>query len=382
VQMSKYENDWLNGKVRRAGAEEPNHRPLPREERSVREPGQASHPTQIRTESVYSENKEEMQSNNMSQPASNQRPAAKTGRAPGAKAGGSFVSKEESSGRSSAALQPGGSRRPDLNVEPRQRNASGLVSTQAPGQKRQNQNAQSVSQAKKSNQPLKNPYNGVSESRSGGPRNKTPYASDPENGPGPRPRFNDSEPGSRQRKQKPSSVPREPEQRFRKGPPGSSVGERKNGRQQHVKPQENKAVVNSKRPPGKGGVPVSSTELKFKLGRKPPTENKSKAFGSTGPQRAVPAKNSSDDHQSPSEEKLRMRRARFGTVKKPILKLGGGTPKIVPQRAEQTGEQVAAKRVKGLVMGPHDPNQDVVREPVKFTKKKRRKSSSRKTKKR
>ena len=149
-------------------------------------------------------------------------------------------------------------------------------------------------------------------------------------------------------------------QRFREGPPGSSVADRKLGRQQHVKSQENKAVVNSKRQSGIGNVPNATTKLKFKLGRKPTAENKSKAFGSTGPKRAVPVKNSSDDHQSLSEEKLRMRRARSGTVEKPILReVGRGTTKIFPQKAEQTGEQGAGKRMKGLMMGPHDPNEDV-----------------------
>jgi len=377
VSMSKYEIDWLNGGVRRAGSEEPNHRPLPRGGRPPDEPGQVSPRMQVTPGNVYREKKEKMRSSHMSQHDSNQGLSPKSGIAPAAKPGGSFVGKEESSSIKTAVLQPGESRRPDLSAEPRQRHGGGPASTKVPGQKRQNQSAQSVSQTKKSNKPLKNPYSDISASRS----SRTSYGAATENGTHPRPRCIDSEPGSRQRKQNPHRAPRETEQRFREGPPGSSVGERQLSSQQHVKPQENNAFV--KRPSEKGSTPVSSTELTFKLGRKPPMENKSKAFESNGPKGAVAAKNSSDDHQFLSEEKLRMRRARFGTVEKPILReVGRGTPKIVPQRAEQTGEKGAGKRVKGLVMGPHDPNLDVVREPVNFTKKKRRKSSSRKTKKR
>jgi len=377
VSMSKHEIDWLNGGVRRAGSEERNHRPSPREERPPDEPGQSSPRMQMTPGNVYREKKEKMQSSHMSQLDSNQGLSPTTGIASAAKPGGSFVGKEESSSRNTAELQPGESRRPDFTAEPRQRHGGGPASTKVPGQKRQNQSAQSVSQTTKSNQPLKNPYSDISASRS----SRTSYGAATENGSHPRARFIDSEPGSRQRKQNPHRAPRETEQRFREGPPGSSVGERQLSRQQHVKPQENNAFV--KRPSEKGSTPVSSTELTFKLGRKPPTENKSKAFESNGPKGAVAAKNSSDNHQSLSEEKLRIRRARFGTVEKPILReVGRGTPKIVPQRAEQTGEKGAGKRVKGLVMGPHDPNLDVVREPVNFTKKKKRKSSSRKTKKR
>ena len=47
------------------------------------------------------------------------------------------------------------------------------------------------------------------------------------------------------------------------------------------------------------------------------------------------------------QNKLRMRRAKFGTVVKPILReVGKEMPKVTSQRTDETGDKAASKNVK------------------------------------